>query len=153
MGDGEKGKKYIELMESDEESPHSPPGAIRIRYKIGPTGWAGIYWQNKPDNWGKYPGEDLRSQRYKKITFWARGARGHELVEFKAGGINAPGKKFRDSFEVSAGRISLTREWKKYKISLEGANLKSVIGGFCWVANDASNPKGLTFWLDDIQYE
>jgi hypothetical protein len=154
MGDGEKGSKYLEFVESDATLPHSAPSSTKVHYTLGPQGWAGIYWQNLPENWGDQPGENLAPRRYKRITFWARGENGGEIVEFKAGDINrSPPKPFKDSFRATAGKVTLTKEWAPYSIDLTGINLTSVIGGFCWVANKAGNPKGLTFWLDDIRYE
>ncbi|MCU0288157.1 MAG: hypothetical protein MUF15_17400 [Acidobacteria bacterium] len=154
MGDGESGTKYIQLFEACKENPHSVPICIKIVYKPGPKGWGGIYWQNKADNWGSFKGYDLSSAGYKKITFWARGENGGEVVEFKAGGINAPGKQYRDSFEVSMGKVVLEKTWKQYTIDLKGQDLSSVIGGFCWVASKNAVSSGqLIFYLDDIYYE
>ncbi|MBM4285676.1 MAG: hypothetical protein FJ128_10580 [Deltaproteobacteria bacterium] len=153
MGDGEMGKKYIKLVEGWTEKPHSPPHCVKIQYSPGPKGWGGIYWQNKADNWGDSPGADFSKKGYKKINFWAKGEKGGEIVEFKAGGITAPGKKYRDSFEVSLGKVTLTKEWQSFTIDLTGQNLSSVIGGFCWVTSESANPGGLTFYLDDIFYE
>jgi hypothetical protein len=154
MGDAEFGDKYVTLDEGWEENPHSAPVCMKIIYTPVPNkGWAGVYWQNKPDNWGDQPGENFSKKKFTKITFWAKGEKGNEIVEFKAGGINNPGKKFRDSFEVSSGRKVLTREWKKYEIDLEDQKLTSVIGIFCWLATGSGNPKGAVFYLDDIFYE
>jgi len=153
MGDGKSGTKYVQLIEACKTNPHSPPYCIKITYTPGPKKWAGIYWQNKPDNWGDKPGENFSKSGYKKLTFRARGENGSEVVEFKAGDIDAPGKKFKDSFKVSTGKIILEKEWKQYTLNLEGKDLSSVIGGFCWVASYTSNPDGLTFYLDDIYYE
>jgi hypothetical protein len=75
-------------------------------------------------------------------------------VEFKAGGIENSSKKYHDSFEVTLGRVTLTREWKQYQIDLSGADLSSVIGGFCWVASaDYNSGAKMTFFLDDILLE
>jgi hypothetical protein len=154
MGDGERGRKNIELIEASEEDPHSPPFCIKIAYTPGASGWAGIYWQNEPDNWGRQAGEDLSGAGFRRLTFWARGARGNEIVEFLSGGSDS-GLKYKDSFEARTKprRISLTQKWKQYEINLEGKNLSSVIGGFAWVASQSSNPNGLTFYLDDILFE
>lgn len=153
MGDGEQGTRYVELFEAWRENTLSAPICIKIVYLPGPKGWAGIYWQYKPDNWGDKPGINLKKYGYTKITFWARGEKGDEIVEFRAGGINAPGKKYRDSFEVTLGKVVLEKTWKQYIIDLEDEDLSSVIGGFCWVASGTANPNGLTFYLDDIYYE
>lgn len=152
MGDGGEGTRYVKLFEAWRENTHSDPVCIKIVYLLGPKGWAGIYWQNKPNSWGDKPGTNLQKMGYKKLTFWARGENGGEVVEFKAGGINVPGKPYKDSFEVSSGKIVLENTWKQYTLDLEGKDLSSVIGGFCWVASRAANPEGLTFYLDDIYY-
>jgi hypothetical protein len=80
MGDGEQGTKFIQLNESWKDKPHSAPSCIKVAYSPGPNGWGGVYWQNKPDNWGDKPGEDFSQARYKKLTFWARGETGDELI-------------------------------------------------------------------------
>ena len=153
MGAGEAGEKYITFNEGCDKSPHSPPVCIKVTYKPDPKGWGGLYWQNQADNWGDKPGDNLSKSGYKKVTFFARGEKGGEIVEFKAGGINTPGKKYKDSFEVAMGKVTLEKKWNQYTISLEGKDLSSVIGGFCWVASKSANPKGVTFYLDDILYE
>lgn len=153
MGDGELGATYLNLTEASEDNPHSEPYCVKIEYiKFGNDGWAGTYWQNEPDNWGDERGEDLSKRDFQTITFWAKGAKGGEIVEFKTGGINTPGKKYKDSFNVGLGKITLQKEWKRYVIDLNGEDLSSVIGAFCWVANKPGNPKGLTFYLDDIRF-
>jgi hypothetical protein len=152
MGDGETpGAKNVQLDEAWKVNPHSGPICIRVRYSPGPTGWAGIYWQNKAANFGNSPGENFSRAGYKRVTFWARGENGGELVEFKAGGIT--GKTYTDSFEATTGKVALDRKWQPYEIKLEGKDLSSVIGGFCWVASKTANERGLTFYLDDIYYE
>lgn len=153
MGDGEYERRYIEFDGNHRTNPHSPPAAIRIAYEFGGNRWGGIYWQNEPDNWGDKLGNDYSGHGFSAITFWARGDTGTEVVEFKAGGIDAPNKKYRDSFRASTGRVSLSKEWQEYRMDLSRADLSSVIGGFCWVASaDYNSGKGIVFFLDDIQF-
>jgi len=154
MGDGEYGRKYIEFFAADKTRPHARSQSIRISYTFGPKNFGGIYWQNLPDNWGDKPGSDYSTKGLSRVSFWARGASGDETIEFKAGGIDNPKKKFRDSFEVTLGRIALTTEWKKYTIELGKADLRSVIGGFCWVGSgDYNGGKKITFYLEEIVME
>ena len=116
--------------------------------------WAGIYWQNKPDNWGDKPGNNYSKKGFSKVTFWAKGETGKEVVEFKSGGISNPNKKFHDSYDETTGRLTLTKEWKKYEIDLEGSDLSSVIGGFCWVASkDFNSQPTIVFYIDNIYFE
>ena len=156
MGSGEYERKYIEFSGADRTYPHAQPTSFRVSYTLEAKHWGGIYWQNLPDNWGDKPGSDYSGKGFSKIVFWARGAGGGEVVEFKSGGIDATdkGKKFKDSFVVTIGRQTLTKDWRQYTIDLTGQNLKSVIGGFCWVASaDYNGAKQITFYLEDIKME
>jgi hypothetical protein len=155
MGDGEKGTRHVQLNTGFREcnrSGNTDGICTQIRYRPDPNGkgWAGIYWQYPDSNWGDKPGRKI--VKATKITFWAKGETGDEIVEFKAGGINASKKTYRDSFEV-ARRIRLNRDWTNYEISLTGQDLSHVIGAFAWVASRNANPDGLTFYIDDIRYE
>jgi hypothetical protein len=156
MGDGGYGRKYIEFSGTDQSHTHAQATSNKVTYTFGPQRWGGIYWQNVPDNWGGQPGSDFSGKEFSKITFWARGETGSEVVEFKAGGIDGTqkGKKYKDSFMSTLGRQTLTKDWKQYSIDLTGQNLKSVIGGFCWVASaDYNQSKQITFYLEEIQLE
>lgn len=153
MGDGEAGTRYVQQVDAMGPCPDSVPSCVKVTYTPGPKGFAGVYWQNKPDNWGDLSGDDFKQFCYKKLTLRARGEAGGEVIECKAGGINAPGKKYRDSFEVTTGKIVLKKEWQSFTLNLEKEDLSSVIGGFSWVAAKSANPNGLTFYLADIRYE
>ena len=154
MGDGEYGRKYIEFEAAFETSPKSQPTCIKIQYTFGPRKWAGIYWQNKPDNWGAKRGNSYSKKGFSKVTFWAKGETGKEVVAFKAGGISDSKLPYHDSFEETVGRVALSKEWKQYSIDLVSADLSSVIGGFCWVASsDYNNQKTIIFYIDDIYFE
>lgn len=162
MGDHEQ----IEILPGyrDNPSPGDVDSAcIRFRYRPSSEGesqgWAGVYWQRPPKNWGEHPGAKV--QGASKLTFWVRGENGGELVTFRAGGIlNLPGhseqaeeRKFSDSFEVILGQISLTSEWEQHEIPLENADLSCVIGAISWTASAAANPGGLTFYIDRVRFE
>ena len=134
-------------------NPHSGTTSIKITYTAQATQgarWAGIYWQNPPNNWGTRPGGyDLSGA--KKLTFWARGENGGERIEeFKIGGITG---EYADSDVAGIGPVVLTTEWQQFTIDLEGKDLSSISGGFCWATNLDVNPKGCTFYLDDIKFE
>ena len=135
------------------EKPHSGTTSIQIIYNNKATQgarWAGIYWQNPPNNWGTRPGGyDLTGA--KKLTFWVRGDKGGERIEeFKVGGITG---EYADSDVAGIGPVVLTMDWQQFTIDLEGKDLSSISGGFCWATNLDVNPDGATFYLDDIRYE
>lgn len=154
MGDGVHGTTYIDFNGAFATNPHSPPTGIRIKYTFGPLRYAGIYWQNRPDNWGEARGENYSKKGFRHISFWARGETGTEVVEFKAGDIKHKLRPYHDSFAASTGRVNLSRDWQRYIISLENKDLSCVIGGFCWVASkDYNNRDSITFYIDDIFLE
>ncbi len=135
------------------QDSHSGTSCIQITYPAKKTqgaGWAGIYWQNPPNNWGERRGGfDLTG--YNKLTFWARGENGGEVIEkVKIGGIKGT---YPDSLEVEMGPVLLTKDWKKYTLNLVGRDLSYVSGGFCWVTASRLNPNGATFYFDDMRFE
>ncbi|MBD3342746.1 MAG: hypothetical protein GF353_26855 [Candidatus Lokiarchaeota archaeon] len=144
-------EKYVQINNYYNIKPYSEPSCVQVVYNRGSMGWAGIYWQTNANNWGDNPGIDLSNKGYNKISFWVKGEKGGEVVEFKAGGIT--GKKYKDSFSVSTGRIVLSNKWQKYIIPIKNKNLSNVIGAFCWISTSIQNPAGLTFYLDDVFYE
>jgi hypothetical protein len=137
-----------------ENYPFSGNSCIRVEYKnTSGTRWAGVYWQTPANNWGTVPNAGYNLQGATKLTFWARGEKGGEVInEFKMGGI-ASGE-YIDSDSAGIGPIQLTTEWKKYEIDLRGRDLSYVIGGFCWATNiDVNDPEGILFYLDEMKYE
>lgn len=143
----------VKLNDASPDKPYSRKTCIKITYtaeKKQGAGWAGIYWQDPANNWGNLKGGyDLTGA--KKLTFWARGETGKEIIgEFKIGGING---EHSDTASLSIGPIALTPEWKEYTIDLKDEDLSLIIGGFSFVISSMDNPEGATFYLDDIAFE
>lgn len=152
--------------------PHTGATAIRSEF-VASQPWGGIYFQNGllPDgavspvlNFGSTPNAGIDLTGATELTFWAKGEKGGEKIEFFMGGIGrnastgAPIAPFPDSTPrvPSAGSdalVVLTTEWKQYRIDLRGRDLSYVLGGFAWTATSEANPNGAVFYLDDIQYE
>ena len=143
----------ISVNEGWTQDPHSGKTCIKITYTAKGSqraGWMGLYWQNPANNWGdQMGGYDLTG--YNKLTFWARGEAGGEVIsEFKIGGIRGA---YSDSDSVTIGSITLTKKWKKYEIDLEGLDLSYISGGFGLSASSRNNPEGFNIYLDDVRYE
>jgi len=153
MGDGEKGKQYVQIVPVAGEKARvgNENGQVtKIHYQPGPVGWAGVYWLSPANNWGDKPPKQI--QGASKVVFWAAGQKGGEIVEFKAGGVT--GKACQDSFEQSTGQIALTKEWKRYEIPLrKSPGALPVVGAFAWIASSDGNPAGLFFYVDGVRYE
>ncbi len=141
---------------------HTGADCLQIDYKTG-AGWAGIVWWPKacglsgtPAAWRRVQNcscavDALRKGNLRtisKVSFWARGKRGGEIIEFKVGGASlcpVPGRP--------SGLLTLAADWRPYEISLAGFNMRRAVGLFTWVATDSYNSQGATFYLDDVQLE
>ena len=154
-----------------KQEPYSGPSCIKISYsskKSRGYKWAGLYWQDPSNNWGEsFGGFDL--SKATKLTFWAKGENGGEVIKiFQIGGIVG---KYRDSGSKSISPVILTKQWKQYTIDLKDMKeaamltckqvgcclfmqpLSRIIGGFCFSTNIEVNHGGITFYLDEIKYE
>jgi hypothetical protein len=141
------GKTCIKIVYSGKGSgPHSDGGNT-------PSKWAGTYWQEPANNWGteaRLKDSGFNLSKYDQLTFWARADEDCE-IEFKVGGMTNP---FGDSMNYPASLAAhLTKDWQPFKISLKNADLHHIVGGFCWVSNQDTNPGGATFYLDEIRFE
>jgi hypothetical protein len=96
------------------------------------------------------------------LTFWARGEKGGERIEFFVGGVGRDAitgtstNPFPDSMArwPAVGTTTLlTTNWQPFTINLAGQNLTNIMGGFGWYASAAKNINGGVFYLDDIQYQ
>jgi len=154
----------IHINEAFTESPHSGKTCIRIIYDAkgkgpsacdypGPCKWAGVYWQDPPNNWGKsevYKGSGFNLARFKRLTFWARADK-ECTIQFKVGGIQ---ERYGDSLRSPRSTTAqLNKGWQRFEIDLKGADLTHIIGGFCWITNWDTNPDGVILYLDDIRFE
>lgn len=139
--------KAIEMNLKSTDRPHG--GAHCIQATFGAKdGWGGVVWQNPPNDWGDAPGGyDLTGAA--RLSFWARGARGGELVSF-AFGIIAPDKPFSDTARLDM-KVTLEPEWKKYSLPLAGSDLTRIKSGFVWVVEAKGEP--IVFYLDDVVIE
>lgn len=145
----------IRINENDQSDPHLGSSAIRITYQPQAgcaDAYAGIYWWNPPGSeWCDDPGGfDLTG--WTKLTFWAKGAQGGEMVEFKVGGLKKTNGDSCDSLQPARTTypFSLTDEWKQYTISLYGRDISHLAGGFVWVTDSKED---ITFFLDEIRIE
>ncbi len=144
MGD----TKSIKLEPDCTEQPHTGKTCMRCDF-TAPRGWGGVIWQNPEQNWGdRSGGYDLTGA--KRLTFWARGAKGGEVVSFKFG-IVPKDKRYCDTAKGELANVTLTPEWKQYSIDAAGQDLSRIVSGFSWNLSGQGQP--VTFYLDDIRWE
>lgn len=143
----------IKMNDQSADNPHGGTTSIQFVYsakKSQNQGWAGVCWLNPANNWGnKKGGFDLTGMT--KLTFWARGAKGGEVLQkVTVGGIKGT---YPDTTSVEMGPIELTDTWRQYTVNLVGKDLSYINGGFNWSTTADLNPEGATFYIDDIKFE
>lgn len=145
MGDGENPGAIADTMTCLDDRPSGWMGMCH-RYTWTPSGtaWAGVYWQYPDGNWGDLPGLQVPAGAT-RISFRAWGATGAEQVDFMVGMMAI------DGFQVTREQVALTTEPQQFSLALDGASYTRVVGGFGWVAKDATAP--MTFHIDDIRWE
>lgn len=146
--------KCIEFNDGWADSCYSEKTCLRISFDAqcarDNEKWAGIYWLNPANNWGKTKG-GFNLQGATHLTFWARGEKGGEQIkEFLIGGVSGD---YPDTDSVIIGPVILTKEWRQYTIDLRGNDLSYISGGFAWTTSEDVNPDGAIFYLDEIRYE
>ncbi|MDB6154015.1 MAG: hypothetical protein JWL90_2468 [Chthoniobacteraceae bacterium] len=144
MGDA----KAIKLDPAFAQNPQS--GKLCMRCEFGAeAGWGGVVWQSPVGDWGdKNGGYDLTGA--KKLTFWARGDKGGEVVSFLFGTLAKP-KRFFDTGKGALDKVALTREWKQYEMPVAGQDLSRIKTGFVWTLAASGQP--VVFYLDNIRWE
>lgn len=138
----------IKMTDNDAANPHSGKTALKVQY-TATDNWGGVVWQSPANDWGNQPG-GLNLKGARKLSFWARGARGGEEVSFSFGLLGRD-KKYYDTASGKLEKIKLANTWQQYSIDLAGQDLTRIKTGFAWVLAAAGEP--VTFYLDDIQFE
>ena len=140
--------KAMKMNDGCTTNPHGGKTCMKFDY-TAEDNWGGIVWQDPANDWGDQAG-GWNLTGAKKLTFWARGEKGDEVVAFKFG-ILGSDKKFSDSGSGELADVALTKEWKEYTIDLAGKDLSHIKTGFCWSLAGQGSP--LTFYVDDVRFE
>ena len=158
---GKDPEPFIDLATSPTDC-YTGSDCFQISYEPGGI-WGGIFWwplicgeSGTDEAWNRVTSgtcginvlEAGSLSAVHRLTFYARGDQGGEIVEFKVGAVDILPKPGR-----SLGKVTLTLNWEQYEIDLGGMYLTDAIGLFSWVAADDFNPQGAIFYLDDIQFE
>ena len=159
-----------DINENWQEAPYSGNSCIRCEQITHEGDWGGWLFlngyfpegSNVPElNDGSADGQGLDLGGAQRLTFYARGNKGGEQVEFFTCGFgynsewNIPVVEFPDSStKRSTGVVTLTREWTQFSIDLSSADLSSIACGFGYVLKGNAFGNGeKVFYLDEIRFE
>ena len=142
--------KCLNMDDGWKQDCYDGSSCIKIVYDIACSRedqkWAGIYWLNPANNWGKQKG-GFNLEGAQRLTFWARGEKGGERIEeFKIGGIAGD---YPDSDMAMIGPVLLTKEWREYSIDARQGPV-ATSADFLVDVRDSTNRM---FYIDNIQYE
>jgi len=146
-------------------------GASCIRCDVATSGqsWGGWMFLNGylPEgesapklNDGTAAGQGLDLTGAQALSFFAKGEKGGEVVEFFTAGFGYDGERgaalvlYPDSAQKqSLGFVTLSDHWEEYVIPLSGLDLSSIACGFGFVCSGAqSGGAGSVFYLDEIRF-
>ena len=159
-----------DMNENWQENPYSGSSCIRCEQITHEGDWGGWLFlngylhegSNVPElNDGTADGQGLDLSGAERLTFFARGERGGEQVEFFTCGFgynsewNVQVVPFPDSsMKRSTGVVTLTREWTQFSIDLSSADMSSIVCGFGYVLKgNAPGNREKVCYLDEIRFE
>lgn len=140
--------KAMKLTERCEANPHSGKHCLRVDYTANDN-WCGVVWQSPANDWGDRPG-GWNLSGAKRLSFWARGERGGEIITCEFG-ILGKDKRYHDTGRAKLERPKLTTEWQLFTIDVSQLDMTRIKTGFVFTVTAGGRP--VTFYLDDIQYE
>lgn len=144
MGNTEK----LEMDWESTEDTYTGETSIKVYYRAFDN-WVGVTWQHPMNDWGDLAG-GYNLSGAEKLTFWAKGKKGDEVVSFGVG-ILKDDREFYDTAFAEMKDVKLSDEWKQYTIDLKGKDLRRIKTPFYWTLGNPGIP--VTFYLDDIQFE
>jgi hypothetical protein len=150
----------------NRSSPGASGNCHPVTYTPPPPGstapnWSGVLWQHPTNNWGNLgPGYAIPAGAT-KVSFWARGQLGGEVVTFYAGFDVTPSPT-APCFDSVTGSLkkTLTTPWTHYTMPLTGQYPSGIISPFGYVVSvadqpliDGGPPTSVAFYIDDIQWQ
>ena len=138
--------RALKVDEKCRENPRSGATCMRVDY-LDHYGWAGIFWQDPPNDWGDRPG-GANLSKATTLVFWAHGEKGGEKVDFFMGRLEKG--RYHDTAQAKLDGVILKKEWTRYRIPLDGLDLSTIKTGFGFSFANEGEP--FTFYLDDIEY-
>lgn len=150
-GDAQLPFGFLNVHDSFIDTENHCEFCIRVEYKPGPSGVAGMAYRSDE-------GFDLSSA--KKVTFYAMGKDGGEVIKFKAAGKTADKKEISDKeifknvkFDKTTKEVTLTKEWKRMEIDLSKSDLKEITHPFGFEISKAKNNEDSVIYIKGVKYD
>jgi len=138
----------LKVVLDSSEQPYRGKTCLQARLEPN-VSWAGVAWQDPPNDWGSKPG-GYNLSGAKQLSFWARGRFGGEKISFGVGLLKSD-ILYPDSDIATLENVKLTKNWKHYRINLQGKDLTRVKTPFWWSTTGSHN--SVVFYLDDVRFE
>jgi hypothetical protein len=153
-GDAESPSSVTTSLACSSRAP-DPQGSqgdcYQISYTTPVAGYAGVFWQFPPNNWGGDEGRRV-SPGATKVTGYARADGSSPVpVTFGVGGIgmgSTTSEPYKDTIS-STTPVVLDDQWRAFTVPISGT-YDWVLGGFTW---EATTMTPITFYIDDIQWQ
>lgn len=128
--------------------PHSGKTCLKVSYSSGGD-WSGVTWQDPANDWENNSpgGYDLHGAN--ELTFWTRGEKGGEKVKISMGGPLTG--TYPNTASAELGEIVLGTQWKQYKLSLAGKDMRRIKNPFTVVV--AGSGFAFRLYIDDVVYK
>ena len=131
--------------------PYTGTFCAKMSYNRTREEWIGVWIQGTGD-WNRGPGigEDLTGAT--KLTFYARGEQGGEIVTFAYGYSDPSGQHGTTDSSHGEQTIRLTPAWDEYSFDLSEEPVSYINGLFMVVIDKESNPEEVVIYIDNISY-
>ena len=150
-GDAQLPFGYLKVYDGFIDTERNCEFCIRAEYVPGPQGVAGMSFKNDR-------GFDLST--VKKVTFYAMGQEGGEVIKFKAAGKTVDKKEISDTeifknvkFDKTTKEVTLTKDWKKMEIDLSKSDLKGITHPFGFEISKDKNNAGSVIYIKGVKYD
>lgn len=140
--------RSLTIDDQSTEFVHEGSTSLKVSY-TGRRGWAGLAWQDPPNNWGEMEGGfDMTGAG--ALEFWVRGEKGGEEVSFGIGLLDEK-TDHPDSVIIKTPKIKLGTEWKRFRIGFQpGDDLTSIKVPFVITIEGRGKPT--TIYVDSVRF-
>ena len=150
-GDAQLPFGHLKVYDGFIDTERNCEFCIRVEYVPGPEGVAGMAFKNEQ-------GFDLSTA--KKVTFYAMGQDGGEVIKFKAAGKKVDKKEISDmeifknvKFDKTTKDVTLTKDWKRFEIDLSNSDLKGITHPFGFEISKDKNNADSVFYIKGVKHD